>query len=160
MKRLRRVLVVALVLLAAKIALDLRPPRTRVPPLGVVLTKVTVINPGRDRRTDQTIVVRGDTIEQISDRPPPGRMHPFTRQLQHRYVLPGLIDMSVYQPVAFPGLRNAFGVYFLFSGVTTVCDVGNFDGDVRATEDDIRDGVFAWPRLIACGRVLEGDPPR
>jgi imidazolonepropionase-like amidohydrolase len=47
---------------------------------------------------------------------------------------------------------------YLAGGVTTVRDVGNFDGDLRATQAAIRDGTFVFPRLIACARILEANP--
>ena len=47
-----------------------RTPRIAVPPRGVTLRNVTVINPGYERQTGQTIVVAGDRIVQVNTETP------------------------------------------------------------------------------------------
>jgi hypothetical protein len=158
----RRIGVVAsltLALLIARAGCSLRPPTLPVPLEWYRLSGVTVINPGRDRRVNQTVTLRDGLIESIRDR---SRDEPRARRsfvFEQRYVLPGLIDTAVRLP-ALGHLQRLFGVFFLAAGVTTVRDVGNLDGSIAPLQQQIAAGEIPWPRLIACGRVLEGDPPR
>jgi imidazolonepropionase-like amidohydrolase len=63
---------------------------------GAVFVNVTVINPGVDHKSAQTLVIRGSKIESISDS---AHGTPPVRPSYHGgYVLPGLIDMHVHQP--------------------------------------------------------------
>lgn len=63
-RRILRVLFlggILLVLLVAGVWIALRPPVLEVPSRGrLVFSNVTVVNPGLDRRTGQTLTVQGD----------------------------------------------------------------------------------------------------
>lgn len=63
---------------------------------GAVFVNVTLINPGVDRKSARTVVVRGSKIESISDSargaPTAGSAY------DGSYALPGLIDMHVHPP--------------------------------------------------------------
>jgi dihydroorotase-like cyclic amidohydrolase len=63
---------------------------------GGVFVNVTVINPGVDRKSAQTLVVRGARIESISDSARDAA--PARSPFEGAFVLPGLIDMHVHQP--------------------------------------------------------------
>lgn len=151
----------AIVASAAWLYWQLRPPDALHAPVPwPAFVDVTVVNPGRGRLAKQTILLRGDRIEAI--RPvgtaDPGEVR--ARTFAKRYVLPGLIDLNVRQPPGFLQLERLVGLMYLSAGVTTVRDVGNFHGDLPATLNAIDSGTLVFPRLIACGRMLEGDPPR
>jgi imidazolonepropionase-like amidohydrolase len=139
--------------------LALRPPARPAWPEWETIAGVTVINPGHDRRADQTIVMRGGRIESIRDRDPAIVLRARARLFEQRYVLPGLIDKDVRTLPSSIHLQRLFGLLFLSTGVTTVRDLGSFDGSLAALQQQIAAGAMPWPRLIACGRVLEGDPP-
>ena len=136
----------------------LKPPSLRVAPEWLTLAGVTVVNPGGDRRENQTVVMRDGRIESIRDGTPDAPVRLRARAYEHRYVLPGLIDMNVQVP-SLGHLQRLFGVLFLYAGVTTVRDVGNLDGGLAELQRATAADEFPWPRLIACGHVLEGDPP-
>lgn len=150
---------VILAVLVARIGWSLWPPSLPVFPEWPVLDGITVINPGRDRRENQAVIVRGGRIESIRERGLDVPQVPRGRMFKNRYALPGLIDMDVQHLPAGGHLQRLFGAYFLMAGVTTVRAVGNFDGNIRALQADVADGEFPWPRLITCGRTLEGNPP-
>jgi hypothetical protein len=122
------------------------------------LVGVTVINPGRDRRPNQTVILRGGVIESIEDLAPEAwRLPRLARAYRNHYVVPGLIDMDLRQVPSVGHLQRMFGAYLLAAGVTTVRVVGPLPEDIRTLQDRIARGALAWPRLIACGAALVGD---
>lgn len=163
MRRLIKLLVfgtLVVVVLIVGMAIALLPPAAlKVPSQGLVLRAVTVVNPGLDRRLQQTLTVRGEHIESIVDAVP-GEVAPeATARFAGAYVLPGLIDMHVHHPAAIAvGETQLFSLLYLEHGVTTVRDTGNFDGSILKTRRRIRDGAFPGPRIFACGPVLDGEP--
>ena len=60
-------LIAVAIALTVAVGIALRQPTPlTVPPQGVALAGVTVVNPGLDRRADQVIVVEGPTIKTIA----------------------------------------------------------------------------------------------
>lgn len=158
----RRLIVGAAVLVAVaalRTGCSLWPPTTHSGLRWSALTGVTVINPGHDRRENQTITMRGDRIESIRDRVPDSGLMPRTMSYDKRYVLPGLIDLDVRRLPGAAYLQRMFGAFFLAAGVTTVRVTGDFAGSIGEVQRRSAAGELPWPRLVACGRVLEGDPP-
>lgn len=134
----------------------LAPPELAVPPRGVVLRDVTVVNPGRASEPGRTVVVRGDAIEAIEATRRGEEPGPYAGS----FVLPGLVDMHVHHPPATAaGDLALFGLLFLSHGVTAVRDTGSFDGAILSARDAVRRGEWAGPRIFACGPILDGDPP-
>jgi hypothetical protein len=75
-------------------------------------------------------------------------------------VVPGLVDMHVhYAPDVAIGNTELWSLLFLAHGVTSVRETGSVDGRIFETRDAIRAGRFPGPRIFACGRILDGDPP-
>jgi len=130
---------------------SLRPPPLEVPDRGLVLSGVTVVNPGLGRDPDRRIVVRGARIATIE----PSGAAAATRYAGS-FVLPGLIDMDVHYGA---DQRELFGLLFLAHGVTTVRDAGDLTGTVAETRQAIRNGELAGPAIFSCGPMLDGDPP-
>ncbi|RIL02169.1 MAG: hypothetical protein DCC71_16780 [Proteobacteria bacterium] len=94
-------------------------------------------------------------IASVSGTPPPGQA-----LFGDRFVIPGLIDAHVHLPPWFvPGQTDLFATLFLAHGVTTVRETGSFGSRPFALGDAITAGRSAGPRVIACGEVLDGDPP-
>lgn len=154
---IRAVVVVGVVLLLVGgwLRFELQPPRFDVPEQGTVLAHVTVVEPAKSRREDQTIRVVGGRIGSIEPSAPTDSS-PFAGS----YVLPGLIDMHVHHPPdTILGDVELFGMLFLAHGVTSVRDTGNFDGAVLASRRDVRRGTAVGPRVFACGPILDGSPP-
>ncbi len=133
-----------------------RPPALAVPPPGLTLADVTVVNPGQERRPGQTLVVSAECIAHIATAP---EQHLPTAGLERctgAYVLPGLIDMHVHIP---PPCRELCNVLFLAHGVTTVRETGDADGSTWGGRRRIRSGRVPGPRIFASGPVLDGAPP-
>jgi hypothetical protein len=133
-----------------------RPPPIRVPLPGLILTDVTVVNPGEVRCPHQTVVVEGDRIVRITFDPPPLVKSPPQVDGAGTWVLPGLIDMHVHIP---PLSRELVNLLFLAYGVTTVRETGDVDGSTWEARRRIQGGRIPGPRIFASGPVLDGDPP-
>jgi hypothetical protein len=136
----------------------LQPPAFQAGPRGtLVLSPVTIINPGRDRSTKQTLVVREGRIESISSQPLAGPPSRLTRILAGRYVVPGLIDVHAHLPPDVVGLPEYFAVMYLRVGVTSVCFAGDRDGTVGRMQRLVNAGEWAAPRIVRCGALLGGE---
>jgi imidazolonepropionase-like amidohydrolase len=133
--------------------LSYRPPRLAVPPQGMSLHNVTVVNPGDERLEKQTLVVEGDRIVRLADSQPDAAAD---QTYAGCYILPGLIDMHVHIP---PPARALANLLFLAHGVTGVREVGDADGTTWAGREQIQRGDIPGPRIFTCGPVLDGDPP-
>jgi len=157
-RRIRLAVGVVVAAVIVRTAWSLWPPTVPPGAQWEALTGVTVINPGRDRRANQTVTLRDGRIASIVDRVPDSTLRSRARLYDGRYILPGLIDMDVrHIPDAGP-LQTQFGMLFLMAGVTTVRDLGSFDSHVADLRHRIEAGDVPWPRLIACGLVV-GDSP-
>jgi len=114
MRRTIRIVVILIVGFAALIAAGafaLRPPTLAVPSQGVVLSDITIVNPGRERRLKQTLTVQGEKITRLSDSTPPESASTQTDRFAGAHVLPGLIDMHVHF-ASYPD-RDLFALLFL-----------------------------------------------
>ncbi|HEV8715571.1 MAG TPA: amidohydrolase family protein [Candidatus Binatia bacterium] len=151
------IVVAILVIVVGTGVLALRPPTLAVPSQGLVLSEVTVVDPGRDRRAKQTVSVEGEKIARIAESTVQESAGTNTGRFAGAYVLPGLIDMHVHF-MSYPD-RDLFALLFLAHGVTTVRDTGNFDGSIWQTQQAILAGQIPGPRIFACGPILDGDPP-
>ena len=148
---------VLVALLALAIWATVRPPAPlAIPQPGAVLDGVTLVEPGVSRRASVRVVVEGSSIERIEDAPPDAA-GPFAGM----FVLPGLVDMHVhFPPPTLPGQTELFAFLHLYHGVTTVRDAGDPDG--RSTEParrGVAEGRFPGPHVLACGPLVDGDPP-
>ena len=146
-----------LLILLAQAATSLRPPHLRVAPERSTILGVTVINPGRDRRPQQTITMRGGVIESIRDSVPPPQRLPRDQFFDSGYALPGLIDLDLRRLPRRDHLRHLFGVWFLAGGITTVQLTGGATADLPELTQEIAAESVPWPRLVACGALLVGD---
>ncbi len=131
-------------------------PKISVPHPGLLLTGVTVVNPGRERQPDQCLSIERDSISRRWTARPEGQANPSAAQYTGCYVLPGLVDMHVHLP---PILRDLAGLLFLYYGVTAIRETGDADGSTWQQRRRIQEGQAPGPRILACGAVLDGDPP-
>lgn len=157
---MRRALLVTTGLVAALLALLLPlasgPPSLGVPPRGVELSGLTLVNPGAPPLPGRTVRVEAGRIVEISVRPSTSASDAYAG----RYALPGLIDLHVHHPPAVAwGERELFALLFLRHGVTSVRDVGSFWGGLDGHRRRIERGELAGPRLHACGPIVDGEPP-
>jgi Amidohydrolase family len=155
------IVLVALLGLAGWITVrvSISPPRPLRPPgRDFVLTGLTIVNPGLDRNTGQTIVVKEGRISKISGVAPPDAGIVAARYTGY-FALPGLIHMHVHTP---PPPANADRLFFyleyLVNGVTTIRDTGN-DGFLLRYRMNTAEGRVAGPRIFTCGPYLDGTPP-
>jgi imidazolonepropionase-like amidohydrolase len=158
--RIVRNLIIAAVAVVAVVGLTIviamwPPAPTAVPAQGLRISGVTIINPGQDRRSNQTISVNGGTISSISG----GASGDADRRFEGDFVLPGLIDMHVHTP---PPPANAdiryFFLMYLAHGVTTIRDTGN-NGFMLRERSATLAGKVAGPRIFTSGPIVDGDPP-
>ena len=134
----------------------------RVPPLAVPaqaelgLADVTVVNPGGNRAPHRSVRLAGGRIVAIDADAPAGA----DGRYAGIFVLPGLIDMHVHHPSASsPRDLRLFGMLFLAHGVTTVRDTGCFDDSIWEVRRRVDRGSEPGPRVVACGPILDGEPP-
>lgn len=156
MKRGIRALVVALAwMLWGCSELTLSPPGSPlVPERGGVIANVTLIEPGVDVRVAKTLVIESGAIAAIRDASRSERASP------RRFVLPGLVDMHVHQPLDLSGLPDYFALLYLRHGVTSVRYTGHSNtGDaVERHIARIAGGEIPGPRGYSCGPMIDGEP--
>ncbi len=137
--------------------IGLVPPRLEQPPRAeLVISGVTVINPGVERLADRTLVVRDGRIAEVRPRlasdPAP--------VCADCFALPGLIDAHVHTPPRIAlGNQRLFSLLHLAHGVTTVRDLGESEPSVGALASRLNSGAEVGPRMLRCGPVLDGEPP-
>jgi imidazolonepropionase-like amidohydrolase len=129
----------------------------------IVITHVTVINPGTSSvTTDRTVVITGTHIASVScsaGLPPPKNSQVIDGRGQ--YLIPGLWDMHVHSAFGdwFPGGRDVILPLFVANGVTGVRDLG---GDIPALFEwrkQIAAGEIVGPRMMVSGPMLDGYLP-
>ena len=132
-------------------------------PAPVVITHVTVINPGTSSvETNRTIVIRGERIASVSDGaklqlPKNARVIDATGH----YVIPGLWDMHVHSAFGdwFPGGREIILPLFIANGVTGVRDMGGDVPVLVAWRKEIAGGQIIGPQMVISGPMLDGYLP-
>jgi imidazolonepropionase-like amidohydrolase len=160
--RIVRVLAILLAVLAATAAgvwIGLQPPALPVPPRGSFTVKdVTLVNPTADRREHVDVRIEAGVIRAVEPTVPghgPGDV-----VCAGCTALPGLMDMHAHLPPrAAVGNERLFALLFLANGVTTIREMGSADGAAYTIRDAIEAGEHPGPRVVSCGRVLDGDPP-
>jgi len=137
----------------------LQPPRLAVPAKSTFTIKdVTLVNPGESRTARVDIEVADGIVREI--RPTSAVTSPGSVSCLGCFALPGLMDMHAHMPpLAAVGNERLFALLFLANGVTTIREMGSADGGAYQIRDAIAVGAYPGPRVISCGRVLDGDPP-
>ncbi len=133
----------------------LRPPALPVAEQqSVILSNVTLINPGLERIEGATIVSEGTSITRVSRTP---QQESFS--CEGCFVLPGLMDSHVHFPPQFAvGQQEQFALLLLGHGVTSVRDAGSADQSTFSLRDRISEGDLVGPRIFTCGPIVDGDP--
>jgi imidazolonepropionase-like amidohydrolase len=152
-------LLAVLAALALAVWLGLQAPSLSVPPRGSFTVRdVTLINPGVERREHVDLRVEDGAIRSIE--PAAASRSPGDVSCAGCFALPGLMDMHAHLPPrAAVGNERLFALLFLANGVTTIREMGSADGAAYAIRDEIAAGDYPGPRVVSCGRVLDGDPP-
>lgn len=132
-------------------------------PAPIVITHVTVINPGTSSvQANRTVVITGYHITSVSDTvkfhsPKNARVIDGAGQ----YLIPGLWDMHVHSAFGdwFPGGRDIILPLFIANGVTGVRDMGGDAPVLLEWRKEVTDGQIIGPRMIISGPMLDGYLP-
>jgi len=130
---------------------------------SIVITHVTVINPGTSSvQADRAVLVSGGRIVSVSDAatfqsPASARVIDATGG----YLLPGLWDMHVHSAFGdwFPRGRDIILPLFVANGVTGVRDMGGDTSILLEWCKDISDRRIIGPRMRISGPMLDGYLP-
>ncbi|MEQ8950845.1 amidohydrolase family protein, partial [Parvibaculum sp.] len=121
------------------------PPRLNaVAQQDLILSGVTVVNPGTKRLTGQTIVIRQGRIEAIR----PIAANDPEPICEGCFAMPGLIDAHVHTPPSFiAGNQRLFALMYLRYGVTSVRDVGQSEAGIADFAAALNAGAIAGPHM-------------
>ena len=129
----------------------------------IVITHVTVINPGTASvTTDRTVVIKGTKITAVSASDG-SQTAKESRVIDAHdmYLIPGLWDMHVHSAFGdwFPGGRDVILPLFVANGVTGVRDMGGDLPVLFEWRKQIGEGKLVGPRMIVSGPMLDGYLP-
>jgi imidazolonepropionase-like amidohydrolase len=156
---LRTLLLISLCLVFASVA---RAQSEKNPP-QIVITHVTVINPGTSSvQPESTVVITGARVTAVANSTsfqPPKNARIIDGKGQ--YLIPGLWDMHVHSAFGdwFPGGRDIILPLFVANGVTGVRDMGGDIPVLLAWRKQIADGQIIGPRMVVSGPMLDGYLP-
>ena len=131
-------------------------------PVSIVITHVTVINPGTSSvQANQTVVIAGDYIISVSDSTNVKISNARLIDATGQYLIPGLWDMHVHSAFGdwFPGGRDIILPLFIANGVTGVRDMGGDTLVLLEWRKEISSGQIIGPRMIISGPMLDGYLP-
>jgi len=131
-------------------------------PVSIVITHVTVINPGTSSvQANQTVVIAGDYIISVSDSTNVKISNARLIDATGQYLIPGLWDMHVHSAFGdwFPGGRDIILPLFIANGVTGVRDMGGDTLVLLEWRKEISSGQIMGPRMIISGPMLDGYLP-
>ena len=140
-----------------------RPVQQKTAATPIVITHVTVINPGTSSvLPNRTVVIIGDRIASLSDAatfqtPKNARVIDATG----KFLIPGLWDMHVHSAFGdwFPGGRDIILPLFIANGVIGVRDMGGDLPVLLQWRKEIADGRIIGPRMVISGPMLDGYLP-
>jgi len=133
--------------------------QTNPPAAPIVITHVTIINPGASSvQPDATVFIEGDHVTSVLigaqvKLPASARI----LDGHNKFLLPGLWDMHVHSAFGdwFPGGRDIILPLFIANGVTGVRDMGGDLPALFAWRKKIAAGVIVGPRMIISGPMLD-----
>jgi len=128
----------------------------------LIIDNVTVIDgTGSAALPGQTVVVRDGRFATISKTKNTSVRKGLRVDGTGKYLIPGLFDVHVHVPYApdsasnglpDPGITSLHS--FLYSGVTTIFDAGNFPDYIMRLRAEARAGTLISPRIFATGTVV------
>lgn len=127
----------------------------------VVITNVTVINPGTGSvQRGKTVVISSNRITSVSSSSEfPRRANQIVRLVDGtgKFLIPGLWDMHVHSAFGdwFPGGRDIILPLFIANGVTGVRDMGGDIDVLFAWRKEIADRNAIGPRMLISGPMLD-----
>ena len=135
------------------------------PPPEIVITHVTIINPGESSVVpNATVVIEGDRITSVSSGTAPAVTPAKNARLidgSGHFLIPGLWDMHVHTAFGdwFPGGRDIILPLFIANGVTGVRDMGGDMPVLLAWRKQIAAGDIVGPRMMISGPMLDAALP-
>src|SRR5262245_34376180 len=135
------------------------------PPPQVVMTHVTVINPGTSSvDPNATVVIEGARIASVGKEGAPAPVPAKNARVidgSGRYLIPGLWDMHVHTAFGdwFPGGRDIILPLFIANGVTGVRDMGGDVPVLQGWRKQIAGGEIVGPRMFISGPMLDAPLP-
>ncbi|HKE55809.1 MAG TPA: amidohydrolase family protein, partial [Pyrinomonadaceae bacterium] len=125
-------------------------------PALLIFRHVTIIDmTGAPPKPDMSVVVAGTHITQV------GRVDqlniPKGAQVvdaSGKFMIPGLWDMHFH----FHEIERSL-LLLIANGVTGVRDIGNHPEQIFSWRDQIATGKLLGPRIVACGPLIDGNPP-
>ncbi len=138
-------------------------PQTKGVPKQVIITHVTVINPGTSSvKSDVTVVIAGRYIASVS---PTAKVRPQKNVMvidgRGQYLIPGLWDTHVHSAFGdwFPGGRDIILPLFIANGVTGVRDMGGDLAILLEWRNQIAEHQIIGPRMVVSGPMLDAYLP-
>ena len=131
-------------------------------PASIVITHVTVINPGDSSvQANRTVVIAGKRIVSVTDGAKVKPRNARVVDATGRYLIPGLWDMHVHSAFGdwFPGGRDIILPLFIANGVTGVRDMGGDAPVLMEWRKQISAGQIIGPRMVISGPMLDGYLP-
>jgi len=131
----------------------------KVVPAPIVITHVTVINPGTSSvQENRTVVINGGRIVSVSEtEKPQSPKNARVMDATGQFLIPGLWDMHVHSAFGdwFPGGRDIILPLFVANGVTGVRDMGGDAPVLLEWRKEIADGQIIGPRMVISGPMLD-----
>jgi imidazolonepropionase-like amidohydrolase len=133
------------------------------PPTQIVITHVTVINPGNSSvQADVNVTIADGRITAVSHAAD-FRVAKGTRLVDGRgkFLIPGLWDMHIHSAFGdwFPGGSDIILPLFIANGVTGVRDMGGDIPILLEWRKEIAAGEMVGPRIFFSGPMLDGYLP-
>ncbi len=134
-------------------------------PPQIVITHVTIINPGESSLIpNATVVIEGPRITAVSSGTSPAVTPAKNARIidgSGHFLIPGLWDMHVHTAFGdwFPGGRDIILPLFIANGVTGVRDMGGDVPVLSAWHKGIAAGDIVGPRMMFSGPMLDAPLP-
>ena len=126
-----------------------------VPPTGVAIEDVTVIDAVRGVRENQRVVTDGDLIVSVTEMSEPAPPTAERFDASGRFLMPGLWDMHVHF-LYDDALTDAMPGLFLRYGITSVRDTGGDLARMTALRRRLDASDIPAPRVFLAGPLLDG----
>ncbi len=129
-------------------------------PSSILIEHVTLIDgTGRPPVPDASVLVEGDRIARVARGAIAAPVGAQRIDGRGKFLIPGLMDVHIHlrggrgkQPDDRAGIRALQS--YLYSGVTTVLDVGNNQDFIFRLREMERSGKIISTRLLACGPIV------
>ena len=121
----------------------------------LIIDHVTVIEgTGRAPQPDMAVIIDGAEIVAVTPSQLAGGEAGRRIDGRNKYVIPGLMDVHIHLRGPARGDALAALASYLYAGVTTVFDAGNFKDMILPMRADERAGRILSPRIFATGNAI------